>query len=64
MLKELDNSMDLESTLESTVTDSFMDATYETTRIEDDSMTKLKIPAATEGINSRTIQDKLNFSNQ
>ena len=60
MLNELDTSMDLESTLESTVTDSFMDDTYETSRIEDDSMTELKTPVPTEDTNSRSKQDKLN----
>ena len=62
MLKELDNSMDLESTLESTVTDSFLDDTYETTGIEDDSMTELKTPVSTEDTNSRSKQAKLNSS--
>ena len=66
VLEEFDKSMDLESTLDSTVTDSFLDDTYDTVTADgDDSLTELKLIASKKdtACDSKTKQDSVNSPN-
>ena len=60
VLNELDSPMDVDNTLESTVTESFLDDTYDTTTTNsDDSITELKmIENSTEDRKFKNKQEK------